>query len=211
MDMRKNKNLLTLAAACAVVVGGFASCGDSDDPSGPGLDFSDPVVTGYRMDYRLELSDQHIGEVADVLVEYIDADGNTLCDTVEGQTWAKSVTFPKGSRQVYGLAARFSPKGAPELTQDAYDFAVDLGSHLYVLYSNRSPMLNGTPANHASKGILKPRQDGSYNTERSAGYLLTQYGREDMDTTTVDYCVVSERLESGRDTSYYISFPYLDR
>lgn len=199
---------MPFAAALAAVALGVAACGNDDSPSGPGIDYGDKYVTGYRMEYSVKLADPNVHEVADVLVTYIDADGSELEDTLYGQEWAKTVVMPKGNSQTYGLAARFASKEAPVLTHDTYDFAVDLTSRIFTLYSTGSQMLLASPTNHVSKGILLPDNDGETRSVRSASYLVTPQAREDMDTTTTYFNFTSMKLESGRDTLIYNDFNF---
>ena len=195
------------AALCGAIALGMTACGDDDAPGGPGLDYGEKVVTGYRMDYNVSLADPDVHEVADVIVEFVGADGSISRDTMDGQMWHKTVSFPLATKVTYGLAARFAAKDAPTLTKEQYDFAADLTSHVYTTYNNASPMPLLSPKNHTGKGILLPLQDGSSNTVRSAGYLSSQAGREDIDTTSVSYYQTIERLQSGADTLLISTFP----
>ena len=205
--MKKNFCMPAAAALCGAIALGMTACGGDDAPGGPGLDYGEKVVTGYRMDYNVSLADPDVHEVADVIVEFVGADGSISRDTMDGQMWHKTVSFPLATKVTYGLAARFAAKDAPTLTKEQYDFATDLTSHVYTTYNNASPMPLRSPKNHTGKGILLPLQDGSSNTVRSAGYLSSQAGREDIDTTSVSYYQTIERLQSGADTLLISTFP----
>ena len=189
-----------LAAATLALASGVASCGNDDPPTGDGIDYTEKVVTGYRMQYNMNLADPNVREVADVLVTYFDAEGKEVEDTMDGQEWQKTVVMPSGKEQTYGLAARFASKQSPVMSQDEYDFAVDLTSGIYTLYSNGSAMMLAWATNRESQGILKADADGEYRTTRSASYLVTPQAREDMDTTLTYFNFTNRRLESGRDT-----------
>lgn len=208
--MRKHRLLSATAPVWAMAAFAMAACGDSDAPSGPGLDYGDKVVSGYRMEYSVELADPNVREVADVLVEYVGADGTTMRDTMEGATWQKTVAFGPSGDHTYGLAARFASTGGPA-AQASYDFGADITSRLYVTYTNASPMFYMSTVNDSSYGILKPLLDGSFNTVRSAAYVTSPLGRADIDTTAVAYCFAIKRLESGKDSLVKSRFPFLPR
>ena len=182
---------LLLAAATLALASGVASC--DDPPTGDGIDYTEKVVTGYRMQYNMKLADPNVREVADVLVTYIDAEGKEVEDTMDGQEWQKTVVMPSGKEQTYGLAARFASKQSPVMSQDEYDFAVDLTSGIYTLYSNGSAMMLAWATNRAT---------------RSASYLVTPQAREDMDTTFTYFNFTNRRLESGRDTIIFNKFDF---
>ena len=158
-----------LAAATLALASGVASCGNDDPPTGDGIDYTEKVVTGYRMQYNMKLADPNVREVADVLVTYIDAEGKEVEDTMDGQEWQKTVVMPSGKEQTYGLAARFASKQSPVMSQDEYDFAVDLTSGIYTLYSNGSAMMLAWATNRESQGILKADADGEYRTGTFTG------------------------------------------
>ena len=198
-----------MAAAMAVAATlALASCGDDDAPSGPGLDFGEKAITGYRAEYALQLADPNVEEVARVQVEYYDADGSMKKDTVEGSAWTKTVTYAPGKDRVYALSARYLPKDAPVATHDAYDFAVSLRGTVDILYSNGSYLRWATARNHTYKGILAPNEDGEFSTVRSASYLLSTYGREEMDTTGTYFNITYRELPSGKDTLIYNSMDW---
>ena len=94
------------------------------------------------------------------------------------------------------------------MSQDEYDFAVDLTSGIYTLYSNGSAMMLAWATNRESQGILKADADGEYRTTRSASYLVTPQAREDMDTTFTYFNFTNRRLESGRDTIIFNKFDF---
>lgn len=193
-----------IAAAMAVAVPlALASCGDDDAPSGPGLDFGEKSITGYRTEYALQLADPNVREVADVQVEYYDADGSMKKDTLEDGAWTKTVVYAPGKDRVYALSARYLPKAAPVATHDTYDFAVSLRATVDILYSNGTNMRWATARNHTYKGILAPNEDGEFSTVRSASYLLSTYGREEMDTTGTYFNITYRELPSGKDTLIY--------
>ena len=198
-----------MAAAMAVAATlALASCGGDDAPSGPGLDFGEKAITGYRAEYALQLVDPNVEEVARVQVEYYDADGSMKKDTVEGSAWTKTVTYAPGKDRVYALSARYLPKDAPVATHDAYDFAVSLRGTVDILYSNGSYLRWATARNHTYKGILAPNEDGEFSTVRSASYLLSTYGREEMDTTGTYFNITYRELPSGKDTLIYNSMDW---
>lgn len=196
------------AAALVAVALGFSSCGNDDTPSGPGLDFGEKYVSGYKTDYSITLSDPNVHEVADVLATYIDADGSEKNDTVEGQKWTKTVVMAPGTSQTYGLALHFASKPTPVLTQDEYDFGADITSHVTVLYSNGTSMALMWPKGNVFKGILRPDNDGNFRTVRASSYLVTPQAREDIDTTMVYFNFTNKRLESGKDTLIYNKFSF---
>ena len=46
-----------LAAATLALASGVASCGNDDPATGDGIDYTEKVVTGYRMQYNMKLAD----------------------------------------------------------------------------------------------------------------------------------------------------------
>lgn len=208
MDMEKRKDLIAAVALAAALAAGLASCGGDDAPSGPGLDYGDKTVSAYRIAYTVQLADPAVRDVADVLVEYLDADGTMKKDTLDGGAWTKTVAFAPGKERNYGLLARYSPREDALATKDAYDFAVSLSAPLYILYTNGSSMLWATLRNHTYKGILAPNKDGDFSTRRTADYLLTTYGQEEMDTTATYFNITYRELASGKDTLIYNSMEW---
>ncbi len=208
MDMKKRK---CSAALAVMVTAALVACGDSDDPTGDDI-FAGNVISrvrsGYKIVYGVELADANVMEAADVLVEYLDADGNVQKDTVRDSVWVQTVNFDKSSTHTYGLAARYSPKDNPVLTQDTYDFDIDLSSPLYITYTDGTEMLWATLRNRVYDGILKKDGDGNLRSERSRDYLTTSYGRDDMDTTITSYMVTISTLSSSKDTLIYSTFEW---
>lgn len=202
------KGYALFAAALVAVAFGFTACGDDDPPSGPGLDYTEQRITGYRMQYSMKLADPNVRDIADVLVTYIDADGKQVEDTMDGRTWNKTVVMPNGSAQNCGLAARFSAKDNPVFAHDEYDFSVDLESVFSRMYANGKVLTLAWPTNEKWKGILRPDNDGNFRTLRSADYLQTSYGREDIDSTLTYFNFTYKLLDVGRDTIIFNDFDF---
>lgn len=193
------KNVLMAAAVAASLV----ACAGKEEYNG--LDHDEVKYDGetvaYKVYYTVKLNDPAVREVADVLVRYVDADGTVKQDTMDGATWQKPVVFTKSATMNYGLIARYFAKANPALTNDTYNFGVDLSSKMYQMSSMGDSMQIAVLRSQTGEctGILK--YDGGTMDRET---VLTEYGADRIDSTTVYYRLTSVKNDSAMVRSKFV-------
>lgn len=187
-----NKNLVFVFAALTLL----AACAGKEEYNGldhGGIKYEGETVA-YKVNYTVKLNDPNVHEVADVLVQYIDAEGSVRQDSVTGIQWQKPVTYKKTATMEYGLAAHFFAKRNPSSTAVAYDFGADLSSALLQLSSAGDSLQIAVLRSQKDDctGLLR-YGDGKMSREEA----LSQDGAGRMDTTSVYFRYTSLNNDSA--------------
>ncbi len=173
-----------VAAFIAVLSPFFAvGCSDSDDSGSNRNTYTGPTV-GERLRYTVRLNDSNVLEVADLLVQYLNADGSIVQDTVRSDRWSKTVTFTPGRDVYFTLAAKYFAKSGVVPTRDSYDFGLNLSSPLYYVNAKGDSLFAGNvkPRSGDWSGLFKLGQ-----TTMTKAEILSEIGRKDIDSTMIYY------------------------
>lgn len=173
-----------VAAFIAVFSPFFAvGCSDSDDSGSNRNTYTGPTV-GERLRYTVRLNDSNVLEVADLLVQYLNADGSIVQDTVRSDRWSKTVTFTPGRDVYFTLAAKYFAKSGVVPTRDSYDFGLNLSSPLYYVNAKGDSLFAGNvkPRSGDWSGLFKLGQ-----TTMTKAEILSEIGRKDIDSTMIYY------------------------
>lgn len=182
--------MAVLAVAAAIM----AACAGKEDYDGIDHDSKyEGETVAKRLFYKVKLADPYVTETADVLVQYIDADGTVRQDTLKGSQWEKAVTFPLASTTTYGLAARYFAKSSPTLSKPSYSFDADLASTMFQLSSKGDSM---------QLAVLRSDKDGrtgilKHGDSLTREEILSQGTSEDIDSTMVYYHFTSVNNDSA--------------
>lgn len=184
-----------------LLLGGFvalsllSSCSNTEDYNGLDHDnqYSGDDVA-YRVNYTVKLDDANVHEVADVKVQYIDADGNIQTANIDGTQWQQPVTYRIAATMNYGLAVRYFSKDNATLTHDTYGFGANLSSPMYKISSEGDSLYYGTLRSNSGEadGVVK-----YYNGTMDKAEAQTPDGREMIDTTMVYFRLTSVKSDSA--------------
>ncbi|MCR4920615.1 MAG: hypothetical protein K5945_02765 [Bacteroidaceae bacterium] len=105
----KNLKIMSLLLGGLLAFGSLTSCGDDDEPEVM-------KATSAKAEYVVNLS-QDLLDAANVIIYYMDSNGEQAQETVTTTTWTKSVSFAKLPAQA-GFSVQPTLKGEP--TQEEY-------------------------------------------------------------------------------------------
>ncbi len=171
------------AAAFFAVLSPFLSvgCSENDDSGSNRKAYTGPTVAE-KLYYTVQLNDPNVLEVADLLVQYLKADGSIVQDTVRSSRWSKSVVFTPGKDVFFSLAAKYFAKDITSPSKSSYDFGLSLSSPLYYMNAKGDSLFAGSvkPRESDCSGIFKFPQ-----TTLAAAEIQSGLWRKDIDSTMI--------------------------
>lgn len=159
----------------------IAGCSESDDSGSNRNAYTGPTVAE-RLSYTVKLNDPNVLEVADLLVQYLKADGSIAQDTVRTGRWSNTVTFTPGKDVYFTLAAKYFAKNVASPSKSSYDFGLSLSSPLYYMNAKGDSLFIGyvKPREGDCSSIFKLTQ-----TTLTAAEILSEQGRADIDSSMI--------------------------
>ncbi len=133
MSYKKMKLRALMLGLMAILFAGFVSCSNSDDEE----DNPQPTeVAGIAFTLDVESSEDELA-IGNVVIEYLDANGKNLTESITEKKWNKTIYFYKLPANV-AYTIKHSMKEGVELNKDKYTLSMSVTPSCNVIFSDNS-------------------------------------------------------------------------